>query len=170
MSSHWDKMTTLFEALAYLVKQSDTDGIDLHFTVSSEQVSRSKSTGKLVEKIKRHKREGVTDMTWNLDRILENYREQFHRKKPFFNSNHKVRPLTLYVLTDGIWEAECDPSPVIKRMVKRLEELQCAESQVGIQFISFGEDPLGLNRLQRLDDDLELERSVHIPFSLSPAA
>ena len=46
----------------------------------------------------------------------------------------------------------------IARAVDALERLHAMDKQVGIQFIRFGEDELGMKRLRYLDDQLPKEK------------
>jgi hypothetical protein len=63
----------------------------------------------------------------------------------------------LYILTDGIWEPNCDAAGPIKNLVNKLNKLDKGRVQVGIQFISFGNNPEALDRLDILDSGLGLK-------------
>jgi hypothetical protein len=172
MTAHWIHLVAVFEILAYLVKSADPDGIDLLFTMSSEKHNSrkrfpfGKNASSRLTKVVHDKRghlQGVCDMSWKLRDILDPYnnslRNQHHlRKTGNPQAPHKdIRPLNLYVLTDGEWSPECDADRVIKSLVGTLAELDCDPKQVGIQFISFGHNEAGLERLKHLDDDLGQE-------------
>ena len=163
MRDHWDDVETVFEVLAKMVKSADPDGIDLHFTMSDE-VYNSKnifgvnSSTKLVGYVhyRRHKIQGTVNITYRLDAILGPYIAKLTNA---YARGGTVRPLNLYVLTDGIWEPGCDPSSAVKNLVDKLREFRYSKDskQVGIQFISFGKNTEGLKRLSDLDDNLGQE-------------
>jgi len=53
--------------------------------------------------------------------------------------------------------------PAIKTVVESLTTLEYPASQVGIQFISFGEDKVALRQLEQYRSDLELKSHVRDP-------
>ena len=154
MATHWEETTALFGVLAYLVKTSDRDGIELFFSVSSNSFL-SKNSSSLVDVVRKHKAQGNSKIATQIASILEKYRSkltQNEKKRILFP--RKVQPLNLYILTDGLWGLDFDPSSVIRNFVDLLAKLKLDRNQVGIQFISFGNDPIGLERLEQLDDSL----------------
>jgi len=169
MKPHWNKsndspgVVKVFEALSYLVKETDDDGIDLLFTVSGDRVSDRKSTKKLVQLVKEREHKGDTDINLRLNRLFEDYKAEFEKKKSRFSKDlKKVKPLSLYILTNGVWEKGSDLSEIIRLLVKRLEDIGKTREQVGIEFISFGADPVGLGRMEYLDSELSL--SMYVVF------
>ena len=162
MRPHWDKnnrsqgVVKVFEALSYLVKETDDDGIDLLFTVSGERVRNCKSTRKLVNLVKGREHKGETDINRQLNIIFEDYKAEFNKTKNRFSKEpKKVKPLSLYILTNGVWEESSDLSELIRSLVKKLEDLGRTREQVGVEFISFGADPVGLGRMEYLDSKLK---------------
>ncbi|KAM0324572.1 hypothetical protein ACHAQA_007957 [Verticillium albo-atrum] len=68
------------------------------------------------------------------------------------------RPLSIYFLTDGIWDPEsnspaCNAEHPIETLKKRVGARNNFRTAVSIQLIRFGSDPLGKQRLQFLDDN-----------------
>lgn len=61
------------------------------------------------------------------------------------------RPLSIYILTDGVWQPEGEPDQLIKDVASVLASNQVPQTHVGIQFIRFGEDEACRARLERLD-------------------
>lgn len=162
MSTHWGDVEAVFVVLAKIVKAADPDGIDLHFTMSDEvhnskTVWGSNSSSKLVKQVRerRHKLRGTINITYRLDAILGPHIAKL--SNAYSRRGGTIRPLNIYVLTDGVWEPGCDPSSTIKNIVDKLTEFGYSNDskQVGIQFISFGNDKNGLKRLKDLDDNLE---------------
>ncbi|TVY91861.1 Serine/threonine-protein kinase [Lachnellula willkommii] len=179
MKPHWDKtddspgVVKVFEALSYLVKETDDDGIDLLFTVSGERVSDRKSTTKLVQLVKEREHQGNTDINLRVNGLFEDYKAEFNKRKNLFSKDlKKVKPLSLYIFTNGVWEEGSDLSEIIRRLVRKLEDVGRTREQVGIEFISFGADPVGLKRMEYLDSELDLSMYavfLSFAFSLDPA-
>ncbi|TVY55320.1 Aurora kinase A [Lachnellula cervina] len=175
MKPHWDKsddspgVVKVFEALSYLVKETDDDGIDLLFTVSGERVSARKSTTKLVQLVKEREHKGNTDINLRLNSLFDDYKAEFHKRKNIFSKDpKKVKPLSLYILTNGVWEEGSDLGEIIQRLVGKLENVGKTREQVGIEFISFGADPVGLGRMEYLDSKLNLSMyAVFLAFEFS---
>lgn len=152
-------MKRVFSALCYLVKKLDDDGIDLYFTNTSKSY-KFKDAKPFIEILDRKSHTGDTDIELRLQKILQPYKERlekhvnktsFYLKNPF---EKKLRPMSIYVLTDGCWEHACTGDKQIKNLVEKLVELKLTKEQVGIQFISFGQDQTGLQRLVHLDSNL----------------
>jgi hypothetical protein len=162
MLTHWDDVQAVFGVLAKIVKSADPDGIDLHFLASdasynSKRLWGGNSSSKLVNHVKRQRQKisGTSNITYRLDSILGPYITSLTNAFSL-RRGVSVRPLNLYVLTDGIWEPGCDPSSTIKKLVDKLVEFQYPKDskQIGIQFISFGNDRDALKKLENLDDNL----------------
>ena len=180
MNPYWSKVTETFSALSYLVKRVDPDGIDLHFTNSLES-HHSRRTRHLLEKVQRKKPAGRCDMKSRLGKILEPYRAELpralesprHRHFMGIDLRHwssKGRSICIYVFTDGVWQGGSRPlggvDEPIRIFVDKLRELGLLDTQVGIQFIRFGNDERGMERLQKLDSDLHLP--MYVVFETIP--
>lgn len=90
-----------------------------------------------------------------LMRILTSYSEALEKK-----------PKTILILTDGIWAGvpDGDVDTFIKSQIKVLRLGSSAHSRpVTFQFIRFGHDLAGMERLRRLDDDMK-ERGLPLVF------
>ncbi|KAH6717034.1 hypothetical protein BKA61DRAFT_600947 [Leptodontidium sp. MPI-SDFR-AT-0119] len=145
MVQHWPNVTKVIEGLSYILKDADKNGLDLYFTISEQSTNEEKHTSSLVRLVERHKQndpDASTEINFRLNQILDKYKAKL-------DSNG-----CLYILTNGVWEAECKPEIPIKNVVQKLQDLRKDREQIGIQFISFGNDTVGMERLRRLDDDL----------------
>lgn len=85
-----------------------------------------------------------------------------------YSAARERKPKTILILTDGIWEGtnEKDVDTLITSHIKLLglanprDRYNAAHFRpVTFEFIRFGHDPAGMERLRRLDDDLK-ERGV----------
>lgn len=158
-------MCNLFGILAYILKNTDDDGIDMYFAMSDTKYN-DQDTTKLVEIMNKRKSqlEGNSSINVRLQHVLGDYNKgltsQIARRGsgnphgPLFD----VKPLSVYVFTDGVWTPKSDPKQAIERIVDSLEELKAGSDQVGIQFISFGKYPECLKRLEYYDKELGLKR------------
>jgi len=157
MQPHWENVVDTFEALSYILKYVDPNGLDLFFADCTDCLRDCKRTKTMIQLVKsrRENLRGVTDITIKLTEILDDYKSKLEKSKSIFRS--ATRPLNLYVLTDGVWEEDCNAGEPIRRLVNKLTELGKAGSQVGIEFISFGNHPIALARLDHLDSGLDLK-------------
>jgi hypothetical protein len=157
MAPHWKSLTKVVETLSYILKDVDPNGLDLSFTISTDALKKTKKTSKLVDMVKSRSKhlKGTTDMNLRLTEILDAYQTELEKPKSFLRK--LVLPLNLYILTDGIWEPNCDAAEPIKNLVNKLNRLDKGRVQVGIQFISFGENAAALERLDILDSRLGLK-------------
>jgi len=160
MKPHWNKVKDTFNALAYLVKRADLDGIDLYFTNSGYE-AHSKDRKGLMKVFNTVKPEGKCIMKLALGKILESYRPEpmMVQTRGLFSRKKKLKwGLSVYVLTDGVWndgvDELCGVHEPIATLVKRLSKNGMMEHHVGIQFIRFGDDVTGKRRLNSLDNGL----------------
>lgn len=156
MEPHWEWLIKVVEALTYILKEVDPNGLDLSFTVCSEKLTTKRTTS-LVELVESRSKllKGSTDMKLRLSGILDTYQTELEKPKTFFRNS--VLPMNLYVLTDGIWEPNCDAAGPITNLVNKLNKLHKGRVQVGIQFISFGNNAEAIHRLNILDSGLGLK-------------
>ncbi|KAM7214252.1 Protein kinase-like domain containing protein [Rhypophila decipiens] len=176
MRDYWASVEELFQALAYIVKTADPDGLELYFTSDYTKVYKSKDSGPLVDLVKKRafpKSSGLTgtcNMTLCLDHIIEQIipsniengkpRESnsWLKKIPGQSkaSSGTSRPINIYILTDGKWEPPydslCGADDSIIRLINLLKEKNKPDSHVALQFIRFGHDAAGKWRLTVLDD------------------
>ena len=151
---------TLTEILLW---QKADDKIDIAFTVSSDQ-TRMGSSDELANYLRLHlptKREMPGRYQSNpadaVGKILRRYSNNLSssKVKAFFNK-HRHEPghqaLSLYILTDGRFQERSDLVEPIQKMIDVLDENKKDKRHVGVQFIRFGNDPAGMQRLRDLDN------------------
>jgi hypothetical protein len=159
MRRHWENVLKVFETVPYIVKEADPDGFDLWFTGPGKPLKKCRDTTAPLRAVETRKQQGTTDINDKLDRIFDDHIEAL--KKPrtglFARLSKSVKPLSLYVFTDGVWEKDCNPGPLVENFVRQLESLGKVKGKVGIQFISFGKDPVGLERMELLDSGLNVK-------------
>ena len=157
MSVHWPQVKKVFGLLSYMVEDCDPNGLELYFTNTSK-IFRSKNTSSLLRELEMMTPKGLPDMRSRFGSIIEKYQGKFGKRKlsSLFRES-SPRKLSLYVLTDAVWQPKIDLTTTIRTLVRSLEDHKLANKQIGIQFIRFGNDPEGIRRLQELDSGLELD-------------
>lgn len=160
------EVENLFGLLGYIVKGTDPDGIEIQFTMSRDRKERAKNTGQLLRTLETVRYVGTSNIRIQLGDIFQDYHDKLRDRKPtrslfkLLKSPRPVRRQNLYIFTDGIWQPGCDPAPMIKKLVGSLEQNFMEREQFGIQFIRFGNDPDGINRLNQLDSGLGLSMDI----------
>jgi hypothetical protein len=162
MAEQWDSVANVFEALSYIVKDTDKDGLDLFFTISGRSLTRVKETSRLIPLVKaqkRHSQDAKSDIDFRLTEMLQSRTEKLNKLGGIFS--RKPKPLSLYILTDGMWEYENAAQEPIRNAVQKLSDARRGRKQIGIQFIRFGSNPDALRRLEHLDHGLGLPEYVY---------
>lgn len=165
MLPHWDEVRELLHSLAYLVKEFDGNGIDLHYTHSEEKV-HSSSSKELVSSVRQQQPPGaprrLTTLEHSVGDWLENYRRRI--EDHFKGWRHslfrvKLKKTLIIVLTDGCWipDSDINLGNTILRLASTLKDTKRNPQMIGIQFVQFGRDSDARRRLERLDNGLGLE-------------
>lgn len=164
MLSQRQNASRVVSLLGYILKDSDDDGLDVYFTQSTQKAHSSKST-ELSIAVSQAPFQGICDMRTRLSQILQEHIAKFGTtttpSKPWYKrksrSPESQRPLSFYILTDGIWQPRSEVGPVIKNLVDSMKAHKLPKDHVGIQFIRFGDDPQAKARLEQLDYGLGLQ-------------
>lgn len=157
MSLHWKKLRDTVEALVYTLKRADSDGIDVAFTTSKDEIKAVRSTTKLIRFLeqqspKLHPWNVKMDINSSVGPILMRHRDTV-REGTRSRSGKRPRPITLYVFTDGIWKGDESIDTHLDILEKDLNCLEFDDSSCGVQFITFGDDPVGSKHLDRLANE-----------------
>ncbi|KAL8919647.1 MAG: hypothetical protein Q9208_006679 [Pyrenodesmia sp. 3 TL-2023] len=161
MKQYKKHIADVVSLLAYIVKDSDDDGLDIHFTQSASKINSKKST-EISSAIYQQPYIGISDMRGRLGTILQEHinrfgapvtpsRSRFGRHR----SPHPQKRLSFYILTDAKWQPT-DVGEIIKDMVQKMKDKGLPKEHVGIQFIRFGEDQASIDKLDELDHGLGL--------------
>lgn len=148
--------------LAYMLKKSDKDGLDIYFTQTPQKINSQKSS-KLSGSIYQERFGGVSDMRGRLQNILHEHVNKFGTlilpSKTFFGHqppSQPQRPLSFYILTDAKWQPT-DVGGFIKDLVQKMKAKSCPKEHIAIQFIRFGSDQTSIDKLDQLDHGLGLK-------------
>lgn len=164
MSPHWNQLIKVVRVLAYMLKKTDDDGMDLYFTIPQDK-HNAKTSSELVQKLQGKARRGTSEIGSRLSTILHQYQTYLQdtvpNKKPLFGKAKKAKPkgkraLNVYILTDATWQPHSDATEPIASLIAMLKKSVYPRKQVGIQFIRFGNDPDGIDKLEHLDSGLGL--------------
>ena len=165
MALHRTKVEKVIELLSSLAAPYDPDGLDLYFSTESTK-QRPKSPEEFLKLLQDRPANGLPDFRQRFATIIENYQSRFGKRNTLSKLRHPnstpskgPRPLSLYVLTDGTWP-NCTLITEIENLVHLLVEHKLPNKYVGIQFIRFGDDPKGRQRLEHLDAGLGLKLYV----------
>lgn len=167
MQPYKAEVTSVLRNMAFILGKADPDGLDVALTFESEKIEHNRRTEKLVEFVEGRFQKGAQSRCFIgaslqalVNRILKDLPEnagekQKSRIQRFMSS--KKRPVSLYVLTNGIWdpsarEGVCGAHIPIMQLMTELRNRNLERSQVAIQFIRFGDDPVGVKRLNGLDN------------------
>lgn len=187
MLGHWPDVKQTVEALVYIVKNVDPDGVELRFTSKPAVSHKSKDTTHLLEKISSNSPrvdsqcmmesalsilvDSVVPSPSSLNRSTGSLRSLGRNLFSKSGSGTKTG-ISMYILTNAIWTGSghsnaaranggkaaldlCGVDKVIQTLVDRLRSSKHNRSYVTIQFIRFGHDPVGKQRLRYLDNDIE---------------
>ncbi|KAL8769017.1 MAG: hypothetical protein Q9209_004934 [Squamulea sp. 1 TL-2023] len=166
MQKYRPQVEAVSELLSTLTQPYDPDGLDLYLTTQSDKL-RPKTPEKFLQCLRERPAHGFHDFRQRFAKIVENYQSKFGKtnfRKKFMHPSSTPfkapRPLSLYVLTDGVWDPKCTLITEVKNLVTLLQEHRLPNKYVGIQFIRFGNDPGGKRRLKTLDSQLGLGLDV----------
>lgn len=160
--NHWNEVIDAVKALGYLVKHADPDGVELFVTSGSAKLKKSgtKEISTVVRSLAQHERTplgGPCNMESSLGPILEHVKSNL-AKGPGFLQQTNRRGINVYILTDAIWEGgpdvQCGVEEPIKDLSRTMKALGKTRTTVALQFIQFGDDALGKERLRYLDEEL----------------
>lgn len=148
MRNHEEHVSFVAKVLLFFASKADRDGVDIFCANSERTLLREKKLDSLLDFVKSRiaNGHGLTDIKLRLDSILSKYKGELELKE-----GKMVTKLSIYVLTDGAWTGLADVEQIIRETVKTLRRFNKGSSQLGIQFINFGDDADAIDRLERLD-------------------
>ncbi|KAI3335414.1 hypothetical protein F4824DRAFT_156344 [Ustulina deusta] len=167
MAVHWEYVTDTIKALeaVFEIAQPVDDRVDLYLKSDPIIGYRKEKTGRLVDILKTKPVGGVSTMGNSLevliDRIITQNIGIGDDGAPGFASTSLGRPISIYVLTDGIWQSPgLDSSDAalagaenpIYRLVREVNRRNKSKDFVILQFIRFGNSEAGGLRLKHLED------------------
>ncbi|PVH88843.1 hypothetical protein DL98DRAFT_158071 [Cadophora sp. DSE1049] len=147
MKPYWQELTTLVGLLAYIAKSDDD--IEM-FSNNGQRPLKSKKSTTLVTSLEKTQLVATWAIDTMLGKVLDGYVAELRR-------NPSVKPMNLYVFTDGIWESRHGVKLPIRNIRQHLRNHSMPASQVAIQFIRFG---YSLSQLDVIKDWDHLSRDL----------
>jgi hypothetical protein len=144
MIGHKLEVSKMADLLVYALKGFDSDGIDMHLSVARTKRTITKSS-QLSQFLAKSSFMGQCNMAHCVGQIFEAYKEKISKKAK------DLKPASIYILTDAIWQPRCEVDTQITDFVKFLVDQGQWSRQIGIQFIRFGNDESSRLRLEALD-------------------
>jgi hypothetical protein len=144
------------------VKDLDPNGFELWRTGSANPLRNCGKTTAPLQIVQYRKQERTANIDLKIDRIV---REHFEALKelpselfPFDRLAKPVKPLTLYNLTDRVWAGDGSRIPFLEYCVRQLSQLvklDMVKHQLGIQFLFFGQNQVGLKLMDSVVDGVD---------------
>ncbi|CAG8979420.1 hypothetical protein HYALB_00012453 [Hymenoscyphus albidus] len=158
MSFHWNEVQNTLEALTYILKGVVPDGIDISLATSKQQLNGIRSTTKLLRFLDQQNakfllEKRMMDINSSISPILRKHTNAM-REWTKSGSTKSPRSITLYILTDGIWKGDESIDINLDLLERDLNHFKYGDPNSGVQFITFGDDPVGSSHLDRLDNEL----------------
>ncbi|KAH7308564.1 kinase-like domain-containing protein [Stachybotrys elegans] len=157
MQCHVQEVSRLVAALAYLVKNLDPDGADFICTSNPNKKEKVKTRKAAKDFIHRNFGEGQ-QIDCNMEVALVSILQDMPKPPRRRLIGPKPKPLSVFVLTNGVWDdsrgGTSGAEAPIESCIKRMKEQGVARTHVAIQFLRFGSNPKGIQRLEYLDNDL----------------
>lgn len=156
----------LVRLLGYITKRYDKDGVDFRcMNDTGHRVKNCKKSEELVSVLGKVRFRGKSNFNAVIRDELESYQKRLFsgghaqgetsRRKSWLqrSTDPFVRKITFYIFTDGVWLSNLHyGQTAIKNAARKLKEEGYEKGQVGIQFIRFGDNEEGGQRLQHLDE------------------
>ncbi len=149
MSAHKPEVERALQAMSYLAKEVDTNGIEMAFASTlSRKVYRSRKTRKLVQKLHNHVFRSPPDaMEDKMGRFVDLLQKRF---------SSSVKKISILFFTDGCWgddgHAAAGVQDPIKTLINFLLDRGINRTTVMISIVRFGNAKGGKQNLAYLDD------------------
>lgn len=158
MAQYRQEVRRVLELLSALVQPYDPDGLDLYFSTSNARL-KPKSNKEMLDIFDEQLFYGIPDFRDRFSTIIQRFQDQLGKKNLFSKIRHPKstpskgpRRLSLYVLTDGVWQPKGELVEEMRTLVDQLKRHGLPHKYIGIQFIRFGRDTKGKQRLRTLDE------------------
>ncbi|KAL6721390.1 hypothetical protein ACLMJK_000493 [Lecanora helva] len=160
MGAHMGRVKEVIELLAYILKDCGRDGINVYLTSQRSKLTTAAKTKDILRCLDSTLFIGRCNMEERLGSILEEYLTKLDRRVfsrfPWKSSSNvaALQRLSLYVLTDGVWQPKNEPAQAFIPLLKYMQQQDLPRNHVGLQFIRFGKDMEGARQIERLDNVL----------------
>ncbi|KAJ4244270.1 hypothetical protein NW757_010629 [Fusarium falciforme] len=144
MKPHMRQVAKTARVISYYIKVANRNRMALFFASDPTRSWKCSTSTQVESAIQRMKSvDGRCSMKICLLNIIE---------KVLKSGKNGIKPTSIYVYTDGVWEGVNDVKSVIQKSIGRLAEGKEDPSRIMFQFIQYGNDDQGTARLRELDD------------------
>ncbi|CCT66861.1 uncharacterized protein FFUJ_13029 [Fusarium fujikuroi IMI 58289] len=148
----------VLDVLVWLVRKIDHSGPEIRFTSKPDKRIPIERRPRFLLKMDKFINPVREWLGGNDAETLCNMKHSFNQIFADASMVDPKRPTSVVILTDGIWEhggslEEKGVEACITKIIKRMEDKGIGDTAFAFQFVSFGNDPVGLRRLRYLDDD-----------------
>jgi hypothetical protein len=151
-TSRWHDAAEGAIAFAECIERLDPDGIDICLFNNKMQWFKNATAQVVRDIFANHSPNGGTLLAPVFRTALDNYFQ------------HRTRPVTIVVVTDGCPQDKAEVMSTIVSASKRLKRADGVDADIGITFIQIGYDRHASAFLKELDDDLQ--SSYGCPFDI----
>lgn len=127
MAQYRQEVRRVLELLSALVQPYDPDGLDLYFSTSNTRL-RPKSNKEMLDCFDQRPFYGIPDFRDRFSTIIQRFQDQLGKKNLFSKVRHPKstpskgpRRLSLYVLTDGVWQPKGELVEEMRTLVDQLK-------------------------------------------------
>lgn len=169
MQPYEDDVLLFVHQLGYLVKQLDSNGLQVLMTSDPGHQETCKTSTHIKNFVNSKFRSGL--VSCNMENTLK---QAFHgvynalpRLVPAGNKetivnlvlHGKTKPFTILVFTDGVWDGReqglSGADRPIEKCIRMMKDHGVDKTDVAIQFVRFGDSEMGKRRLKFLDNGLK---------------
>jgi hypothetical protein len=143
MEPHMGRVKKVARVISYVAKTADDNGMELYPASKTADTPLICKTSSQVEKaIGRMETVGGTcDMGACLDNVLGKVLV-----------GDKIKPTSIYIYTDGVWERDTNVERVIDGAIDHLYKRGQSSKTLMLQFVQFGDNEHGTEKLRYLDN------------------
>ncbi|KAK6859083.1 serine/threonine protein kinase [Apiospora arundinis] len=162
MQRHKNFLLQTSRALIAMASEVDPDRVEMVFTSNLAKIITDRhpliggGPNHMVSKIRRHFGKSNLVNSTNMESKMGQILSRLW---------YSTKPTSIYIMTDGVWQPSTSPGggveDPIRNLVRRLFQNSRNREFITLQFIQFGHDPTGTERLRYLDDDLPKLDDMH---------
>ncbi|KAK6836917.1 serine/threonine protein kinase [Apiospora arundinis] len=162
MQRHKNLLLQTSRALIAMASEVDPDRVEMVFTSNLAKIITDRhpliggGPNHMVSKIRRHFGKSNLVNSTNMESKMGQILSRLW---------YSTKPTSIYIMTDGVWQPSTSPGggveDPIRNLVRRLFQNSRNREFITLQFIQFGHDPTGTERLRYLDDDLPKLDDMH---------
>ena len=159
MNVHWTDVRESMEVLTSIIlkfKADDRIDVELAMGDKKHDSSRTKSIVSYIRDNRPGTGQNGADASIEsaISRVLQKFiaDHEHQRNSRIGRLRGGKKPLSLYILTNGVFPEHDHVEAPIKDAVEKMKRLGLEPDTIGLQFVRFGDDPGGIEKLRKVDD------------------